>query len=251
MFTIKATPNFQPLRRLIDGSAKQIPFATALTLTRLAQISKQELQTEMRRVFERPTRFAINSIFIRPATKQRLVSEVWLKGEYPGDPAQSFMRPQIFGGTRPQKKFERMLERARVLPPGWVTVPGKGAKIDSFGNQSPAEIVQILSALSAFPQGGVGFSANRTDRSRGRRKGKLRDIFFSGPNLQQRAANGGRLPWGVWERKGRRVQALLFFVRKAQYRKRLAFFEVCQRVATRESERQFDIAMRRALATAF
>lgn len=249
MITIRA--DFSQFQRQIAGLGKQLPFTIALAVTKTAQAAKEAVRVEIGKSFERPTRWALNSVYMRPATKQAPVAQVWLKGEYPGDPFRSFMRPQIFGGTRPQKKFEYLLQRARVLPQGWVTVPGKAAKIDSYGNQSRAEIVQILSALSAFPQGGTGYSMNRTAASKKRRGAKLRDIFFSSPFLQQQAPNKGRLPWGVWERKrDGTVQCLLFFVRSARYRPRLDFFGVIDRTVARELPKQFAKAATYALRTA-
>jgi hypothetical protein len=247
---LKVETKFGPVRALASGLEKQLTYATAVALTRTAQEVRKELRNEIRSSFDRPTPWAMNSLYMRRAEKTDLKAEVWLKGEYPGDRTRSFMRPQIFGGVRPQKKFEQMLQRSRVLPEGWVTVPGKAAKLDRYGNQAASELVQILSALGSFPQGGTGFSMNRTRQSQKRRKSQLRDIFLSAPNVMQRAPNGGRLPWGVWERKAGRVQCLLFFVRRATYSKRLRFFEVADRVVKREWETQFDRAMSQALATA-
>jgi hypothetical protein len=231
-------------RQLSHLQKSQIPFATSLALTKIAPAVKAELQAEMGRVFDRPTRYTMGSVF---SLVRKTVAEIWLKDRGSGTPAGKYLLPQIIGGRRRQKRFERALEASGNLPRGWVVVPGAGTKLDAHGNISGAQIVQILSALRAFSN--VGFSANRTARSRARRKSKLRDLFVSGPINAAPAANGGRLPFGVWERKGGRIINILFFVRSATYGVRFNFYPVAKRVVDRRWNEYFDAALRHATRT--
>lgn len=253
MITIKA--DFKAAFGLIDQLDKQKRFAMAVALTRTANTARGEVTKAIASSFDRPTPWALRSVRVRKATKERLRAEVYLVDRHgdPQDQPHHYLYPQVFGGARGRKGFESLLVQARVLPEGYVTVPGKGAKLDRYGNQARGELVQILSALSAGPSAGAGrgYSFNRTAASRKRRGSQLRDIFFSAPSLQQKAANGGRLPWGVWERtRDGRVQCLLFFVKAANYRKRLALFDIAQRVIDRDLAREYDKALAMALRTA-
>ena len=253
MITIKT--DFKAAFSLLDQLDKQKRFAMAVALTRTANTARVEISKAIATSFDRPTPWALRSVRVRKATKERLRAEVFLSDRH-GDPQHDprhFLYPQVFGGARGRKAFETLLNQAGVLPDGMVTVPGKGAKLDRYGNQARGELVQILSALSAGPSAGAGrgYTYNRTATSKKRRGSKLRDIFFSSPRLQQRAANGGRLPWGVWERTGTgRVQCLLFFVKQASYRKRLPMFAIAERVITRDLGREYDKALQMALRTA-
>ena len=253
MITIKS--DFKAAFGLLDQVDKQKRFAMAVALTRTAATARKEIGQSIAQVFDRPTPWALRSVRIRKATKERLRAEVYLADRH-GDAQNNphhYLYPQVFGGARGRKGFEGLLNKARVLPDGYVTVPGKGAKLDRYGNQARGELVQILSALSAGPSAGAGrgYTYNRTAASKKRRGNKLRDIFFASPTLQQRAANGGRLPWGVWERTAdKRVQCLLFFVKAASYRKRLPMFTIAERVIARDLAREYDQALQMALRTA-
>jgi hypothetical protein len=245
---IKITADLRGLKSLVEGfSQRRYNAVIATALTRTAVTVREETRRAIGQVFDRPTPWAQRSVWMKRAEASNLEASVYLVDRHgdPQDKPYHYLFPQVFAGQRGRKGFESLLNRARVLPDGFVTVPGKGAKLDHYGNQQKGEIVQILSALSAFPTAGSGrgFNANRTAASKKRRGSKLRDIFFSSPSLQQQAANGGRLPWGVWERlPGGRVQCLLFFVRRATYRKKLPLFEIRDRVMARDFQREFNRA---------
>lgn len=225
----------------------QFSYANALALTRTAMKVRDAVKAELPHVFDRPTRFTLNSLFLRGATKARQEALVWFKDT--GDAsAGEYLKPQVFGGTRPQKRFEKRLQNAGIMPPGWVAVPGKGAKIDSYGNMSSQQLVQLMSVLRAQldPQ------QNITDRSAKRAKasGKSRDYFVSGPRVAARAPNGGRLPFGVYQRIGGKVLSILFFVPQAKYSQRLDFFGIAERTARVEYPVQAQAAWRRAIQSA-
>lgn len=245
----KVTTDFSELTRWAEKlAADQVPFATAVALTETAKLVRQAEVKEMRRVFDRPTRFTLNSLYLRGATKRNLQAEVWLKDT--GDAAAAqYLRPQISGGPRPQKRFERLLQSSGVMPGGWHALPGKGARLDSAGNMSSAQLVQALSVLRSQRD----YNQNTTDRSRQRAKaaGKQRDYFVSGPKSAAKAANGGRLPFGVYLRGAKDVSSIFFFVRSVNYKPRFRYFEVAENVIKRELPLQFDLAMRKAMATAF
>jgi hypothetical protein len=232
---------------LTDMARKQIPYATARALTETAKLVKKAEEREIIRVFDRPTPYTQRSIYFKPANKHTLSARVWLKDDTSkGTPATKYLSPQIYGGQRTTKRFERALQRAGYLPAGWYAVPGAGAKMDRYGNMASSQIVQILSGLKAF--GEEGYLANRTAAS-AKRKRNQAEFFAIKPGQR----HGGLVP-GVWQRHrfahGSAVKPVLIFVSGATYQIRFKFADVAKRMAEREFGAQFQSSLAQALATA-
>ncbi|MBX6427161.1 MAG: hypothetical protein IRZ09_14715 [Variibacter sp.] len=178
-------------------------------------------------VFDRPTRFTLNSLFVKPATKQDLAAIVHFKEGFGSVPAWRYLGPQVAGGPRVHKSYERALIRAGVMRADEFTVPGAGARLDAHGNMRGGEITRILSQLGASPDP----MQNMTERSkrRARRTGVGRYFVL----------RGTRAPNGVYLRKGgREIVPVLIFVPQPRYRKRFPFYDTAQRVfAARFAER--------------
>ena len=58
---------------------KQVTFATAVALTQTAQLVKKGQLDVMRKRLDRPTPTTMKSIFVKPATRQKLEARVWFK----------------------------------------------------------------------------------------------------------------------------------------------------------------------------
>lgn len=232
------------IKKLSDIEKRQLPFATSKALNLTAKEVKADIRKEMPRVFDRPTPFTLNSVYMSPATKKELYAEVWLKDFAPkGTPAVKYLAPQVYGGLRGQKRSERWLQWKGILPSGMSWAPGSGARLNQYGNITGGRITQMLSALKAFPE--VGYMANITERSKKHNR-KPRD-YFALPRGR------GRLPAGVYERTGRGGRGLRFtlaFIRQPHYRPRLPFFEIARRVHAREFGARFEKAWREAMSTA-
>jgi hypothetical protein len=233
-----------------DAGKKQVNFATRVALTKTAQIAGMDEVKEMRDVFTSPTPFTLSSVFVRPATLQNLSAEIKLKDfAGKGTPASKFLAPQISGGQRGQKRFERALQSVGAMPAGFRAVPGSGAKLDSYGNMNRGQIVQILSFFRAFPE--MGYKANMTPA---RRKSLAR-----GSKSRQGIAYfvgrpGDRLPLGIWQRvqfaRGTAIKPVLIFVRTVGYEQRYDFEYVVEQAVKREFPTQFAQAFDQALRTA-
>lgn len=242
--------DFSRLLAEVRGMEKQVPFATALALTRTAQRVKEAEEKEMKDVFDRPTPYTMQSVFMRPATKSSQEAVVWLKdfgGK--GTPAVKFLIAQIQGGTRRPKRFEKALEAAGVMPSGYRAVPGEAAKLDMFGNMDRGQIVQILAFFKAFPE--AGYKANMSDK---RRKSMAR-----GSKTQQGYSYfvgrpGDRLPLGVWQRfrlaHGSSIKPVMIFVPNAAYKAVFDFFYVGKTVFEKHFHTEFRRAMEEAMRTA-
>jgi hypothetical protein len=203
-------------------------------------------------VFDRPTPYTLNSLYVQPATKQTQTAKVWLKeeGGKRGTPAAAYLSPDIQGGERTLKPFELALRTAGVLPSNMFAVPGSGATIDAYGNMSRGQIVAILSYFRAFPE--AGYTANITDKKRAslKRGSKKRlgfEYFVGRPG-------DGKLPLGVWQRtrfaSGTAIKPILIFVDATLYHAIYDFAFVAETTVDREFPSQFRDALVGAIATA-
>lgn len=227
MFEISVRGDFKKMiKHLNNLQRKHIPFATSLALNETAKKVKEAEVAEMRRVFRNPSRFTLNAMFIRRASKTRLVAVVELKGGQA-----HYLHPQIHGGPRRAKRLEYHLRQAGLLGAGEFVVPGRGARI-TRGTRT-----QILSQLQAHPDR----ASRSTSSSRSRRNTRKKPMFF---------ARSGHLARGVWERHGSGVRPVLIATAPPTYRKRWAFYQVGARVAARVFPAEFDKALKRALRTA-
>lgn len=240
------------------GARDQVPFATAVALTRTARDVREVERKSMPTVFDRPVPYTLNSLYVKPATKQDLTARVWVKDDRAGSgtPATRYLVPEIEGGRRGMKGFERLLQRAGALPAGWAAVPGAGADIDQHGNMRRGQITQILSYLRAF--GEQGYSANITDRkkarmARGTKAKRGVSYFVSHGKLRDQTRH---LPAGVWRRTsfgqaGTALTPILVFVPRAQYRRRWDFYGIAEREIARQFPVHFTTAFQQAVATAW
>jgi hypothetical protein len=228
------------VRRYLSNVSDQAHFAMAVALTRTGQNVKAEEASQMSRYFDRPTPYAQNSLFLKPATKQNLVAIVDVKNVFGADAR--FMRPQIYGGARNRKGSEKALAYFRSalgLPADIFIVPGGAAPLDKYGNIPGGIMKQILSVLKAS-EATAGYQSDITAASKKRNK-KPRAYFI--------ARIHGTL--GVWERKSNfgpgMIRPILIFVKQPKYNKRLPFFEIAQTVFDREIKGQFNLAFAAAI----
>lgn len=229
---------------------RQVPFATALALTKTAKFVQQKIKEEIPRVFDRPTRFTLNSTWVRPATKARLWAEVKIKDEVArAVPPIRWLAPQIYGGSRGPKGFEKALLRMGKMPPGFA-VPASSMPRDAYGNVSKGQIVKILADLQALRDP----LDRTTDRSRLRRRRsrtKRAQFYFSTHPVNWRTAH---LKPGIYVRTefgfGSSIRPVMLFVPAVRYRKRLRFFEIADQSARMRFPIEFALAMRHAIATA-
>ncbi len=218
---------------------KQIPFALAKSLTDTAKEVKKEIVKEMRNVFDRPTPYTLNSLYIDPAVKKKNKFSATVKIK---DSAQKGIAPvkylgaEVEGGERNLKRSEIALQRRGFLSKDRFVVPGRGVRLDRHGNISGSQMVQILSALGAFTES--GFTMNRAGKLK-----KHRNFFVPKP--------GSKLKPGVWERTRSGIKPILMFVKSPQYRKRLHFYKIAQRVSASKFNRIFKANFIHAMKTAY
>lgn len=212
-----------------------VPKIAAIALTRTVQAAQKSIVAELGRVFEGgATRYTLNSTRIVPATVDNLAARVAVKDQTSsnGTLPEDYLFPQVYGGPRKEKRFERAMRYAGLLQAGERAVLGQGAPVDAFGNLKRGEIQRVLTATrSAFDP-----YQRKTDSAKSRRNAKKAPYF---------AARIGRT-WGVWKRIGKEgeIEPILIFVKKQpQYRSRLDF----EGIARATAEREFEPTFRRLL----
>ena len=254
---INVTNNFKQVSAAIRTARSQVPFALARALTKTGQQIKDAQRKEIEAIFDRPNPYTRNAVFLRPATKQRLIAEVWLKD---GRRPDHYLLPNIKGGSRPLKRFEERLVRAGYMQPTERAVIAAGAKVDQYGNISRGQIVRILSQLKTAAVAGDSSDATNSRRSRASRS---KEAFFvsrgrgawRGSGSWKNGLKSQHLPRGIWVRRsfgalGTAIKPVLLFVSKANYDSRYKFFEIGNRIVAQNFARNFDESWAIAMKTA-
>lgn len=246
-------------RWLDDVQRKQIPFALSYAINETAKDVQGGLAKEMS-VFDRPKPATVKGTFVKRSTKTNLEAVIGLKTRAQGTPTSEYLHAQINPGRREDKRSEVLLQRAGILPAGYQTRPGSGARLDAYGNMSRGQIVQILSWFKAF--GGIAHSG----RGRGTKElvnGKFQTFYDTKSQILNRNMKKRRvyeyfivpdgmpgLSTGIWKRQGRKIEPILIFIKPPIYRKRYDFYGVANKIVRTNFVRQFDKALQYALATA-
>lgn len=245
MIKIKFDRNASPddVQRKLNGFADQIPFATSLAINRTAELVKKAVVDEMKKVFDRPTPFTLNSLYVTPSTKDKLEAVVWLKDEYSvgnqGTPATKYLGPEIFGGARRAKSHERRLRDKGMLGSGMFAVPAQGAEglLNRYGNLEGGLIWQMMSSLKINRD--IGYQSNETAKSRKRNRSRARYFIL-----------GGDRPLGIASRPtGGVLQPFVWFVKSPSYTPRLNFFAIAEKAIDENLEKQLSKAIRYAIKT--
>ena len=248
MFEVKIH-GLESLRSTLKDQ-KQIRFASSVALNRVAKEIERKDRERMTGVFDRPKSQTVRATYMIASTKNDLRAVVGIKDRSRGIPAAEYLHPNIGkAGKQPRnyKRSEFMLNRMGILPDGMFTVPGKGARLDSFGNMSRGQIVQILSYLQAF--GKTALNTKRMNMTaEGRAKAqKQRRQYFVVPVADRNL----KLFPGIWqEAAGRQIVPVLMFVKRPQYRAIYDFEGIAADVVRRTFGSEFDAALENALRTA-
>lgn len=236
-FAISINAETKAAKGLLAGYQKQIPYATAVALTKTAKAAQAEVIKEMPRVLDRPKPFTLNSIYIKPATKLTLSAEIGAKDFAPkGNPASKFLRKPVYGGGRSHKGFENALIRAGIMRSNEYAVPGDDLRLNKYGNIPQGAISRMLSHLKASPDPLQNIT--ESDRSKAKRRSSA---FFYRPEFR-----------GVFIRTGRRAFKVFikFVTKRPSYRKRLKFFDIIEQTAMYRFRRELILALRNAARTA-
>lgn len=222
-------------------TAKQLRYAARNALTATGRDAELVLKREMQREFDRPRPFTINSLYTKPASLSNLSSQVLFR-EYAGKgtAAGDYLRPQIVGGGRQQKRSERSLS-IRFGISNLYMVPAADAPLDEYGNVAASKYVEVLSFFKAFSQ--TGYIANRNVRSR---RGVNADKYFV---VLPNQPSPGVTP-GIYEKKGHELLKIFTFIPSPTYRRRFDFYGVGVKTAQERFPQRFYEQVRAEIAAA-
>lgn len=242
IFKVKIDGAEKLINQLTDLEKKELPYAMMLALNKTAgEINQAEIE-KMKEIFDRPTAYTLGSTFVKYAKINKLSAEVGFR-EWPGKgtPPEKYLSPQVYGGDRNLKRFEKAFQEKGVLPSGMYAVPGRGASINGNGNMSTGQIVQLLAYFDSF--GYQGYHANMTDQKRaklakGTKKGPSL-VYFVSRGRGSEGMNGKpqHLPPGIYARYGftfgTAIKCIIRFVKKPGYSKRFPFEETAEKLNDR------------------
>jgi len=232
-------------RYLRDIERNRMPSVIRNTLNDTVKSGRLEVQKEMDRVFDRPTPYAKRGVIYDAATKESLRAAVVVTGDRTKGalPATAFLGPQIQGGYRTHKAFERQLIQRGMMQRGEVAVPAKETPRDRFGNMTQGFINRFMADLQ-IDYRGAGATRVRSDASLKRNKNYRAARYFV-------PKRGSSLSPGVWERDpaSKGIKPVVLFLRAESYRIRLRLREVVERhadaVLVENFERHFDRLIRK------
>jgi hypothetical protein len=265
-------------RGLTDKLQRQVPFAAMKAINSIAKKVRDAERAEIAKVIDRPRpvtlravvveqyasykggKFNLEAIVAIDNLERKTASESLADAKSLGQgknaiPPSKFLIPQVFGGNRVPKRFERALQKADLMPGDKMAVfANRSNALDKHGNLPGPKIVQILSWFKAFKA--EGFKSNMTDRTRknllsGKRKGLRYGMGYF------RGGKGTDLPDGIWERHypngptGKTfIRPILIYVNAPAYKIRFNFFAVARRVIDQDFSKDMQAAIANAVRTA-
>lgn len=232
---IEIRANLAAIQQVLKGVERQLPFAVSLAVNRTAQAVKAGEQAEMRRVFDRPTPYTLNSLQLTPGKKADPQATVWFKPL-----AERYIGTQVSGGGRPMKRSEQWLGSYWVPGAHMGGGPNVGNLLDAYGNVRGGMITEILAYTGTHPD----LYSRLTERSMVRNKRWRKGLAYF---IEWK---DGR-PIGVMRRIGKGdPRTVLHFIKAPAYQPRFDFFGVGQRIAVQEAPKQLQAAIRSAIETA-
>lgn len=130
---VTLTADFGGLHRMLqDWHVKQVPFATALALTRLARGAAEVEADEVRKTFDNPTPFTQRSFFVTSATKANQIAYVSAK-----DIQAQYLLPYVIGGMRYLGQ-----KRAMLVP--------RAIAVNQYGNLPRGKLQQLQGKRGIF-----------------------------------------------------------------------------------------------------
>ena len=249
--------DINPLIKRLDAlKLVQVPFATSLALNAIAKDVRDAEKEEMKKVFNNPVPFTLNSVKIpKYSTKKDLqvriqISEDGAKGNAPAD----YLLPVIKGGNAYATRFQKSLRAKGVLRAGQFAIPTQSdfLKTNKYGNVRPSMYSDILSDQQAYRAARSSQDLSVKQIIKAGRRSKYRMISTQ---LSESMKYGGLQP-GIYFNSPSAFEnneALLFSIsnRPPVVPLKFKFQEVGKKVANKNLNRRFGEALGKAIATGF
>lgn len=212
---------------------RDIPFIAKEGINKTLEAVKSDLITDMRQLFDKPNSFTLNSLAVWPrAEKDSLYGELGFRDfAGKGTPAGRYLAPQVYGGGRNLKKFEKLLQDSGILPRGLFAVPAEpggpsnqGAPLDRYGNIPGAYLNSVLSYLRSNRDA----YQNRSYTNKRRGASRSQQWFAI-------TDSRSKLPTGIYERQSGQFHMVIKFVRAPQYKVRYPVFGLAEESVQRNA----------------
>jgi hypothetical protein len=226
-FEMKGLDTFQ--KALDQLSDVRLNRSVATALTRTARDVEKAWQGRLETAFDRPTRATTRATVVKMANQSNLQAEVLIRDRSSGGgtPPAAWLAHEEYGGTRRTKKFEQALIAQGSMPQGMRAVPGPGAMLDSFGNVSRSQIIQVLAQLGAQFSPGYKRVISKSAAKRAEKALATGRKYIAIPQAK------GHLAAGVYLRQSRQLSPVFYFVRTATYRPRTDLHRTAKTTADR------------------
>jgi hypothetical protein len=202
---------------------RQIPFATAGTLTDVARAIAKAESAETRRDFDRPTPFTQNAFGAIPARKASPIAVVFAK-----DIQSSYLLPYVQGGTQVLGSKEAILTPRKI-------------DLNAYGNLPRSK----LASLKGRPDIYVG---SVTTKNGGTVGGVWQRVSVTRKGIVRRGKRANR--GAYFSPAEGRLKLLIQFTRPAEVTHRFPFRDVAVRTFRREIDGAWARNLSHALATA-
>lgn len=239
MVTLAIRNDFAAVQRLLDAGAQGARRAVREALNRTAEWAETDARRELRKVFDRPTPYTLRSLRVYYASTANLEARLWFK-QRSRDEDDRWATAQIAGGQRAVKPFEQRLQRAGLMPRGWLAVPGEGMPRDAYGNINRGELSRILNVLGTFQEAGF----NKADfRTRERLRKGTKTAYGFAYWVNPVGSKNIHIPPGVYRRVytgfGTSLKPMIVFVSEARYKPRLPFASIVRAAMAKHFEPEF------------
>ena len=174
------------------------PFIRSRAANTCADEIVKEIYKEMKRVFNNPTPYTLNSLQSIHGDKAK--PDAFINFKRMGNKTNHYLQAEVFGGTRDRKKSESALKSAGLMGSNQYYVPTKYAPLNAYGNLPSNFIVSVI---------------NQSDRGKSSK-------YFILPKQK------GKLRAGVYEYASTDkaiIRRIINFVPNVNYRKLFYFFE--------------------------
>ena len=212
------------------ASGQQLREAAAAALNDLGFAAQKEMRAQIAGAFTQPTAFVTRSPKVKKADEKTLTVRIWptlnTDGNASGVTPQMVLRAQEAGGRRADKRSERALRAKGLLSEGMQTALPRNPYPGSVnGNDlSGAFIRRVLRNLERS----AGMKRTVSRARRGAAARRATESFFV---LREQR---GRLPAGVYAKRGRDIALVLKFIPAASYSSRIRAADVLAAVGGQE-----------------
>ena len=148
------THNIDSITRKLNFLQKRhVPYAARTTTKRLGyQLSKKDIPTYMKGVFQNPVPFTLGSVFYHPISDYEVEISINRDKVAKKNDPKFYLNPTIPGqsSTVYDTRFTQFLHRGNIVPRTVRPVPIKGnpgMKLNRYGNVRPSEYSRIVTGL--------------------------------------------------------------------------------------------------------